>query len=196
MKKQTHGGCKSRDASFPTLSPTTRHASGGKGELFFATFSRQRQPRPTPRSDEDGLRPGRSPRAWTKPKNGQNETLISQCETKRFAGHVVSHCNPYQRRISHFAVLFVFNGLASFSFRRFRGMGLSRPPAPRIRRSARRLDPFVTLPRLSLKWKLNITFLYIGMNRADNPPSGCGVGRRRSLTHLETREAAIHIPSL
>jgi hypothetical protein len=109
-------------------------------KFFVQLFHGNDEPGPTPRSDEDGLRPGRSPRAWTKPKNGQNETLISQCETKRFAGHVVSHCNPYQRRISHFAVLFVFNGLASFSFRRFRGMGLSRPPAPRIRRSARGLD--------------------------------------------------------
>jgi hypothetical protein len=54
-----------------------------------------------------------------KPSNSPGEALISLCETKRFAGHGVSHWNPYGRRISHFAVLFVFNGLASFSLRPF-----------------------------------------------------------------------------
>ena len=50
---------------------------------------------------------------------GAHETLISPCETKRFAGHGVSHWNPYGRRISHFAGLFVFNDLTGVSFRRF-----------------------------------------------------------------------------
>jgi hypothetical protein len=46
--------------------------------------------------DEEGrptapLRSGAS----TRPKNGQNETLISPGETKRFAGRVASHWNHY-----------------------------------------------------------------------------------------------------
>jgi hypothetical protein len=48
-------------------------------------------------------------------------TLISPSETKRFAARGISHWNPYGRRINHFAVLFVFNGLTPVSFRRFRG---------------------------------------------------------------------------
>jgi hypothetical protein len=40
-------------------------------------------------------------------------------ETKRFAWRIVSHWNRDGHRISHFAVLFVFNGLTPFSFRRF-----------------------------------------------------------------------------
>jgi hypothetical protein len=59
-------------------------------------------------------------------KNSQNETIISPSETKRFAGRVVSHWNPYGSRIRHFAGLFVFNDLSPFSFRRFRSM-LFRP---------------------------------------------------------------------
>jgi len=61
-------------------------------------------------------------RASTRLKNRQDEALISRSETKGFAGHGVSHWNPYNRRIRHFAELFVFNSLAPFSFRRFRGL--------------------------------------------------------------------------
>jgi hypothetical protein len=83
-------------------------------------FAATRSDAPT---DEEGrptapLRVGAS----TGPKNGQNETLISPGETKRFAGRVVSHWNHYGRRIRHFAGLFVFNDLSPFSFRRFRSM--------------------------------------------------------------------------
>src|SRR6185437_65782 len=55
-------------------------------------------------------------------KRGKNEPFISRGETERFARHVLSHWNRYGRRIRHFAGLFVFKGLAPFSFRRFRGM--------------------------------------------------------------------------
>ena len=71
----------------------------------------------SPRSDEGG-RPARF--VSGQDEAAKNETLISPCETKRFAWHGVSHCNLYGRQISHFAVLFVFNGLDLFSFRRFR----------------------------------------------------------------------------
>src|SRR5689334_19811503 len=47
--------------------------------------------------------------------------LISPGETKRFARRVVTHWNRYERRIKHFAGLFVFNGLTPVSFRRFHG---------------------------------------------------------------------------
>src|SRR6185437_10691005 len=63
-------------------------------------------------------------------KRGQNETLISPSETKRFAGHAVSHWNPYERRIRHFAGSFVFKSLAPFSFRRFHGAPVFNGLAP------------------------------------------------------------------
>jgi len=63
-------------------------------------------------------------------KNGQDEILISPSETKRFAGHAVSHWNHYDRRIRHFAGLFVFKGLAPFSFRRFHGLFIFNVLAP------------------------------------------------------------------
>jgi hypothetical protein len=69
-------------------------------------------------------------RAWTKPKKGQNETLISPSEAKRFAAHGVSRWNPYGRRISHFAGLFVFSDLTPFSFRRFRALFVFNGLAP------------------------------------------------------------------
>jgi hypothetical protein len=47
------------------------------------------------------------------------KALISPGETNRFAPHGVSYWNPYERRIRHFAALFVFKGLALISFRRF-----------------------------------------------------------------------------
>jgi hypothetical protein len=37
---------------------------------------------------------------------------------ERFRKAGISHWNPYERRIAHFAGLFVFKGLAAFSFRR------------------------------------------------------------------------------
>jgi hypothetical protein len=49
---------------------------------------------------------------------------------KRFAWHGVSHWNPYERRIRHFAGLFVFSDLALFSFRRFHGLFVSKDLAP------------------------------------------------------------------
>jgi len=55
-------------------------------------------------------------------RRGRKTKPISPSETKRFAGHAVSHWNPYERRIRHFAELCVFNSLAPFSFRRFRGL--------------------------------------------------------------------------
>ncbi|HXE24597.1 MAG TPA: hypothetical protein VN637_06890, partial [Roseiarcus sp.] len=63
-------------------------------------------------------------------KRGQNETLISRSETKRFATHAVSHWNPYERRIRHFAGSFVFKSLAPFSFRRFHGAPVFNGLAP------------------------------------------------------------------
>ena len=53
-------------------------------------------------------------------KSGQNEIahFAMRNETFRMAG--VSHWNPYGWRITHFAVLFVFNDLTPFLFRRFR----------------------------------------------------------------------------
>jgi len=63
-------------------------------------------------------------------ENGQDEILISPSETKRFAGHAVSHWNHYDRRIRHFAGLFVFKGLAPFSFRRFHGLFIFNVLAP------------------------------------------------------------------
>jgi hypothetical protein len=95
-----------------------------------------------------GRAPGRAVSlwAWTKPKNGQNETLISPSETKRFAGHheaieiiidvesVISRDCLFSMayplfRFAVFARLYVLNDLASPPFRRFRGM-LFRPPQP------------------------------------------------------------------
>src|SRR6185312_14878591 len=63
-------------------------------------------------------------------KRGKNEPFISRGETERFARHVLSHWNRYERRIRHFAGLFVFKGLAPFSFRRFRGMFVFNDLAP------------------------------------------------------------------
>jgi hypothetical protein len=37
------------------------------------------------------------PAPGTKPKSGQDETLISPSETKRFASRVISRSNPYGR---------------------------------------------------------------------------------------------------
>ena len=69
-------------------------------------------------------------RASTRPKDGRNETAISPSETKRFAGHDVSHWNPYGRRIGHFAELFIFKGLTPFSFRRIHGVFVFNDLAP------------------------------------------------------------------
>jgi hypothetical protein len=118
------GGCKRAEWTQPHKVTRLNDFKilGALSRNFFGT-----QASISPRSDEDGRPTGPvSFRAWTKPKNGQNETLISPRETKRFASRVVSRWNHYGRRISHFAVLFVFNGLNPFSFRRFR-----RRPAPR-----------------------------------------------------------------
>jgi hypothetical protein len=57
-------------------------------------------------------------------------TAHSPGETKRFASHGVSRWNPYERRISHFAGLFVFSDLTPFSFRRFHGLFVSNDLAP------------------------------------------------------------------
>jgi hypothetical protein len=93
-------------------------------------------------SDFNGLRRHfRS--AWTRLRNGPNEALISPGETKRFAAHALSRWNRYERRIRHFAELFVFNGLTSFSFRRFHGLFVFTDLAPLSvspRNSQRRLD--------------------------------------------------------
>ncbi len=71
-----------------------------------------------------------SPEASTEPKSSQNETVISRSETNRFASRHVSRWNPYERRISHFARLFVFSGLTPVSFRRFHGLFVSNGLAP------------------------------------------------------------------
>jgi hypothetical protein len=80
---------------------------------------------------------------------GQNETLISPGETKRFAGHVVSHWNRYERRIRRFAELFVFKGFAPLLFRRFHGafvfnglapLFVSPEPLPALRPRAQEAD--------------------------------------------------------
>jgi hypothetical protein len=63
-------------------------------------------------------------------KNRQSGTLISPSETKRFAGHGVSHWNPYERRINHFAGLFVFKGLTPLSLRSFHGLFVFNALAP------------------------------------------------------------------
>jgi len=68
--------------------------------------------------------------AWTRLKNGPNEALISPGETKRFAAHALTRWNRYGPRISHFAELFVFKGLTSFSFRRFHGLFVFNGLAP------------------------------------------------------------------
>ena len=59
-----------------------------------------------------------------------NETAISPSETKRFAGHALSLWNPYERRIRHFAGLFVFKDLTPFSFRRIHGLFVFNDLAP------------------------------------------------------------------
>jgi purine-cytosine permease-like protein len=56
---------------------------------------------------------------------------------KPFRRHGVSYWNPYERRISHLAILSVFNRLASFSFRLFRGLGVFND-----------LTPFLASPRI------------------------------------------------
>jgi hypothetical protein len=45
------------------------------------------------RSDEDGGPTSHFASGLDEAENGQNETLISRGETKRFAWHVVSHWN-------------------------------------------------------------------------------------------------------
>jgi hypothetical protein len=72
-----------------------------------------------------------------RPKTGESETNVSPNETKRFASLLVSHLNHYGTRISHFAVLFVFNGLAAVSFRRVSKLSY-RPPEWRCERTAKR----------------------------------------------------------
>src|SRR6185312_15802660 len=63
-------------------------------------------------------------------RRGRKTKPISPSETKRFAGHAVSHWNPYERRIRHFAELCVFKGLASVSFRRIHGLCVFNDLAP------------------------------------------------------------------
>ncbi|HXE25848.1 MAG TPA: hypothetical protein VN637_13250 [Roseiarcus sp.] len=87
-------------------------------------------------------------------ENGQDEILISPSETKRFAGHAVSHWNHYDRRIRHFAGLFVFKGLAPFSFRRFHGLFIFNVLAPIFlspRNSPRPRKPGADVGRRSAK---------------------------------------------
>jgi hypothetical protein len=109
------GGCKRAEWTQPHKVTRLNDFKilGALSRNFFGT-----QASTSPRSHEDGRPTGPvSFRAWT--KRGQDETVISPRETKRFASRVVSRWNLYGRRISHFAVLFVFNGLTPFSLRRF-----------------------------------------------------------------------------
>ena len=69
-----------------------------------------------------GRRPGPLRLALDEAEKRVNRNLHFAKRNQPFRGHAVSHWNHYERRIRHFAGLFVFKGLAPFSFRRFRGM--------------------------------------------------------------------------
>jgi hypothetical protein len=56
-------------------------------------------------------------RAARRLKDGQNGTPHFAKRNETFRTHVASHWNHYERRIRHFAELFVFKGLAPFSVR-------------------------------------------------------------------------------
>jgi hypothetical protein len=66
------------------------------------------------RFDEDGQPTGPFRfGAWTKPKKAKTKGSFRHAN-ETFRWRVVSHWNPYGRRIAHFAVFFVFNGLTPF----------------------------------------------------------------------------------